>query len=205
MPNANLKYRPLRSGIEIYNPKVDQEGSLGLILTDGQDRFILSAYHVLCSDSNLIDCDPIYQPTPDPNCLVAHVTLNYCDQNIDYGVAKMVQAISSVREVLELGAISNTPAAPAEGMRVCKFGITTRLTEGKIVCPATNDLITIKPLDDYPPDYNLSSIGDSGSVWIEQETGKPVAIHKSGDDNNGSTAFAIPLTTILNNTGLSIN
>src|SRR6267378_4382228 len=54
MPNNNhgLAYRPLIAGVAVYNPNVNEVGTLGLFATsDGTDRWIVSCYHVLARNS----------------------------------------------------------------------------------------------------------------------------------------------------------
>src|SRR5437870_1846913 len=48
--NHRLAYRPLRGGVEIYNPSVNELGTLGFIAADAQGGaglWIVSCYHVL--------------------------------------------------------------------------------------------------------------------------------------------------------------
>ena len=50
-------------------------------------------------------------------------------------------------------------------MRVLKAGASTGVTEGKIT-RINGEEITLKPLDDFPLDYQLSDTGDSGAIWV---------------------------------------
>jgi hypothetical protein len=47
----------------------------------------------------------------------------------------------------------------------------------------------------YPLGYELCDFGDSGALWVDHDTGSPVALH-TGQAPNGD-AIAVLLSTVL--------
>jgi hypothetical protein len=114
---------------------------------------------------------------------------------LDCAAARLIDGQQFALEILNIGLLAAVKE-PAEGMRVIKTGASTGVTEGKIT-RVDGDEVTIKPLADFPLEYQLSDTGDSGSVWVESATRSPVALHYSAQSGGGSVAFAIPLPTVL--------
>lgn len=176
MRNHNRVFRPLRGGIEIFNPRVARPGTLGMIATsDGVDRWIVSCFHVLCTPDQA--ADPIYQPIDDPDKLVAAVDPGRADRAADLAAARVTGGVDAVAEILGLPPIG-APLEPEEGMRVLKSGAVTGVTEG-VVTLATPARVEIELLD-LPSDYELSDEGDSGAVWVTRAGARPVALHQGG-------------------------
>jgi len=119
--NYNFMYRPLRGGIAIYNPQVGRLGTLGCIATsDGQDRWIVSCYHVLCraNGAPFPDGEPIYQPVDgNVQALVAHNSTNRADPALDCAAALVANGVNSIGQIVGLRPLQNT-AEPLVGMRV---------------------------------------------------------------------------------------
>jgi hypothetical protein len=54
VPNVNhsFAYRPLPAGVALFNPNVNEVGTLSCFATsDGTDRWMVSCYHVLARNS----------------------------------------------------------------------------------------------------------------------------------------------------------
>ena len=199
IPNhSNLIYRPLRGGIAILNPVVNQIGTLGFIGTsDGQDRWLVSCYHVLGrSDMSAFgDGEPIYQPIDNPYNLVAKVDIKRADTALDCAAAKLEVGVQSTNEILELPPLTGI-CEPVVGMRVIKSGCVTGVTEG-IISQVNGDNVEIQIVPDFPQRYELSQEGDSGSLWISSQGGQAVALHRAGNAYGKQICFAIRLSTIL--------
>jgi hypothetical protein len=81
-------------------------------------------------------------------------------------------------------------------MRVCKFGVATELTEG-VVAAVEGSNVVIHPPASFSAEYRLSAIGDSGALWVEQESLRPVALHKQGAVGGREQAVGTAIADIL--------
>jgi len=85
---------------------------------------------------------------------------------------------------------------PKVDSKLIKAGAATGVTEGRITRVEVAQ-VTIKPLADFPLEYELSDTGDSGAAWVESETRAPVALHYSAQSGGESVAYAIPMPAVL--------
>jgi len=199
-------YRPLVSGIRIFNEITGSPGTLGCIALDTDDTpYIVSCYHVLGRSHSSTDVvandEPIFQSTLAlGGGIIARTRTDMMNAALDYGAAIIVPAIAVSTSLLELDPIQQT-ATPEVGMRVIKSGAQTGVTLG-IVTDVTATLITIESLHDAPIDYVLSEKGDSGAIWLDVDTGNAVGLHFSGKDNR--IAYARPLGSMLDALGLRL-
>ena len=127
-------------------------GTLGSLITDGVNQYILSCYHVFQADivlggNNRIAKagDPVIQPgLIDVNCSAsgarAVATLSPLSfpaslpsSNVDASIAGVVSGmVNNTGAILEIGTISHTTVAAALGQAVKKSGRTTALTRSSI-------------------------------------------------------------------------
>jgi hypothetical protein len=204
--NHNLKFRPLRGGIAIFNPNVGELGTLGFVATtNGIDRWIVSCHHVLCRSEGTspADGEPIFQPVDgDPDSQVARSAAGSADPQLDCAAAKVLDGAEAIGEVLGLGQLA-APLDPLAGMEVVKSGITTGITEGR-VRSVTGDRVVIEVAPGFPANYELSGGGDSGAVWVQKNTVSPVVLHTRGNDTGEELAFGVPVRKVLQVLGLQI-
>jgi hypothetical protein len=193
--NHSLKFRPLRAGVEIFNPRLNEVGTLGCIGHDvggGAERWLISCYHVLVGGANVvaINGEPIFQPSADPE-IVASIDSTKCDPILDCAAAKLSAGIGSNAEVLGIGT-PGIPMRPRIADRVIKSGATTGVTEG-IIEQIIGDDILIAIMGSFDPDYDLSRPGDSGSLWLRSDGLAPVALHmrEAGDPQKRVKATCI--------------
>jgi endonuclease G len=197
IPNHNLPFRPVRGGISVWNPQVEEPGTIGCLLTlNGTDRWILSCYHVFgrLEGAAFPDSEPIYQPS-DNIPPIAQNSVSHSNWALDCSAARLNPGIASVPDILGLPPIAGTEE-PHLGMRVIKSGATTGVTEG-IVTAINGDTVEIGLPPQFDPQYELSDRGDSGSVWINQQSGKIVALHKGGASNGPHRGYATRILPIL--------
>lgn len=199
-------FRPLRSGIAIINPVVDQYGTLGFFGRSGDGAtWMVSCYHVLCrvDFSGYVPGEQVYQPDDhvDPRP-VAVLTPDRSDVTIDCAAARILDGVVAVNEILGLGPIDPNPVLARVGMRALKYGSATELTEG-IVTAVRGAEVEIQPPPGYSREYSLSAVGDSGALWIEQRTLRPVALHKKGSTSGVETAVASSLDAVLRSLDLN--
>jgi hypothetical protein len=194
MPPANhqLSYRPLRGGIIVSNPLCGVPGTLGCIgTTDGDDRWIISCYHVLVRTSfsaAFDDGETIDQPDGNP---VAKLAQDRTHKVLDCAAALIDVGIGGLPEILSVGTVEDLITAK-EGMILLKSGISTGITEGRIRKVQGDGTIQIARIH---PQAELSEKGDSGALWVERETGAAVGLH-TGMDNRGF-ACASPIGEVL--------
>lgn len=204
--NHNLLFRPLQGGIAIYNPNAGGVGTLGLVATsDGQDRWVVSCYHVLGRPNGELfnDDELIYQPTDTAaGSVVAKTVANKSDASLDCAAARVEPGVQSNPTILGLPPLA-APTVPAVGMRVIKSGRETGVTEG-VIWSILGDQVVIRVGPGFPPGYNLCDIGDSGAIWVDRTTGAPVALHTAGNTNGIEQAFGVRFTTVLNSLGLHV-
>ena len=183
MFNHTRQFRPLRGGIEIYNPTVGETGTLGFVARNaggGTVRWIVSCYHVLVGgpDRRPMDGEAVLQPSAANINPVAFVDGGRADPALDCAAARISDDTPSAGEILGIGPLCR-PTEPAVGMRVMKSGAETGVTEG-IVESVDGDVVTIGHIPGYDPEYELSLAGDSGSLWLRRSDLAPVVIHIRG-------------------------
>lgn len=198
---------PLVGGISVGNPRVTA-GTLGVIVWDRSDCqvCILSNWHVLCGSPTCTAGEDIYQPgVADGGTAadkVAELKRWRLDKDADAALAKLTGARGYSRDILGLNPIPGVVDRTL-GMNVAKSGRTTGVTEGIVdgvsasvtinygggTVQTFHDQIHIVPRPPWPAvDYEVSMGGDSGSVWIDEATGKAVGLHFAGEMDPSPTA-----------------
>lgn len=191
-------FRPLLGGICIQNEISRQLGTLGCILDDGVDRWILSAYHVLVrpDSSPFAAGERIFQPTRSESIEpVAELVAGRADRALDIAAARLFSTVAASDEILGIGRVRGI-SAPVQGQRVIKAGIATGVTEGVVDVVTPNRIEITTPLG-YPSKYELTTISDSGALWLTRDTHEAVAIHVAGEDAGAERAFAVPFAEAL--------
>ncbi len=202
--NHQLRYRPLCPGVMIYNPRVGRRGTLGLFATsNGADRWLISANHVLQPDTNPQALDPVYQPFNGASQdVVARTSITLSNTNLDFGAAEIEPGIAVNNFLLGVGVLG-PPRSPRVGLHVMKAGSATGITEG-VIEHVDSDKIRIVVPSAYPAGYILSSVGDSGAVWVARSSRRPVALHVGGNVTGPETATAIAISRVFADFGLSL-
>jgi hypothetical protein len=201
--NHEFTYRPLIGGIEIINPANDRPGTLGAILTDGQTRFALSCYHVLCRPDGGVfaDGEPVLQSIGiKGGGPIGTISRANASAGLDCAAAAITPGVSTAGRILELKPLSQ-PILPRVGMRVIKSGYATGVTEGE-VASVQGDHVEIKRPVGYPSVYEPSDFGDSGALWVERATGAPVAMHTSSSP--AGNPLGVSILAVLNALGMTL-
>jgi hypothetical protein len=183
-------YGKLRGGLQIMNAELQEPGTLGMIVVCGGAPYLVSAKHVLAGKRPGIG-DVIRQPAAAGDIAV----VERVSPMLDCAAARLNADRQFALEILHIGKPAE-PADPVEGMRVIKAGAATGVTEGRVTQVNGNEVV-IKPLRDFPLEYQLSDTGDSGAVWIDLEGRAPVALHYSAQSGGESVAFGIPMAAVL--------
>lgn len=188
--NLARVYGKLRGGLQIMSREVAEPGTLGMIVVSGGTPFLISARHVLAKNRPGIG-DAICQPAGTKTIAV----VERVSDRLDCASARLADDQLYALEILHIGVLT-APRDPVEGMCVIKAGAATGVTEGRIT-RVDGDEITIKPLADFPLEYQLSDVGDSGAIWVESESRAPIGLHYSAQSGGASVAYALPLGTVL--------
>jgi hypothetical protein len=202
MTNYALAYRPLRASTGIFNPATNDSGTLGFFGRDTMGApWMISCHHVLIASAT--HPQKIYQlADTDVEDWVAETDPVRADAELDIAAARIRAGVEVVEEIAGLGPIGPV-APPFVGMRVFKVGVRTGLTEG-VIATVGPLRIEIVPASTHPLGYQLSDRGDSGSLWIQQRTLSPVALHYQGNIAGGEMAYARPLSLVLSTLALSM-
>lgn len=171
-----------------------QAGTLGMVLTaDGLDRWLLTCRHVLVrADGSLLPTDRVLQPDQARGG-IGTLANALTDATLDCVAVKlMVGATSLVMGIGEFAAAK----PPSVGMIVLKSGWQTGVSEGVIDQVNGNDVV-IRRRPDFPGDYSLATLGDSGAIWVEAGTLAPVALHTRESAVGPHRAFASSLVAVL--------
>jgi hypothetical protein len=152
--------------------------------------YLISARHVLAGNRPRIG-GLIRQPDGSQDIAV----VERVSQKYDCAAARLREGQAYALEILHVGKLAAV-GDPVEGMLVIKAGAATGVTEGRIT-RVQGAQVTIKPLADFPLEYQLSDTGDSGAAWVESETRAPVALHYSAQSGGESVAYAIPMPAAL--------
>jgi len=229
--DTTARYRPAYIGISTGHPAVTA-GTIAARITDGTNFFALSNNHVYADINNATIGDPVIQPGTYDGGTVAQDIIGtlydfepmaFCNpypNNCPANSMDTALAIANPAEVANSTppdgyGIPNSVPVPDDqivpGMRVQKYGRTTRLTSGRIdstngtvhVCYDSSCLkvaqftgqIIVKP-------GTFSAGGDSGSLIVEKaRSNRPVGLLFAG---SSSITIANPINTVLDRFGVQI-
>lgn len=202
--NPGLAHRPLRPSTLVYNPLAQEAGSIGCFAKDGAgDHWLVSCHHVLSGAGPAMP-QPIYQPDDSPGAVpVADFDGTKADAAFDVAAAKLRPGVAFENDWLGLGSGNLQAATPVKGMRVVKCGSRTGVTEGEVV-DVEADRVKIGLRAGAPIRSELSAAGDSGAMWLEHGSLRPVGIHYLGNAGGAIFAYARPIDAVLLRLALSL-
>lgn len=212
------RHDPLVGGISAgaFVPPVEITGTLGAFVVGDRDGQVelLSNWHVLCGRLDCRAGDAVVQPAPGDGGgvgdVVARLDRAALTARVDGAIARLTGARRVLREVLELGVVTEA-GPPLLGTRVRKAGRTTGATTGTIA-----DVDATINVDGYPTGVRtfvgqvvvqregggvLSQRGDSGSVFLD-DANRVVALLFAGGP--GSIAIANPIEEVMAALGMSL-
>jgi hypothetical protein len=142
---ANHRVRNLRLGVSGGNVNDASRsfccsGTLGALITDGTNQYILSNNHVLARSDQAVVGDDVSQPgLIDNGCRIATVVADFSGaaplgpSNVDAAVAQLRPGqMDSSGAIEDIGVPGNTITLPTVGLSVAKSGRTTGFTTGSI-------------------------------------------------------------------------
>jgi endonuclease G len=202
---------PMQGGISISNAYQNAYGTLGGAVEDSKtgDRMILSNWHVLAGVWHARPGWPIYQPGRldggSRADMVAKLSRGAMSSSLDAAVAELSGSRPLVNDQLGLEPVRGVGWAQL-GMEVIKSGRRTGITYGIVtgvegtvrmnysgVNRLIRNVVTIEP---RMARAQVSAGGDSGSLWLEEETLHAVGLHFAGGDDP-ERALAIDIQPIL--------
>jgi hypothetical protein len=212
VPELHIGRTPIQPGFSVGHPLITA-GTLGAVIGPARNPRILSNSHVLANSGQATIGDSILYPGHEDEGrepadtvatltqIVPFVTGGEFVNSMDVAVATINPARrADLRSrIAELGIVPSGTTQPVRGMQVVKVGRTTGLTKG--VVRDVNFRFVL--------DYGAAGLvgfrdqvfcsrytagGDSGSLVIEEATGKAVGLHFAGA--NGGSVFS-PIRPIL--------
>ena len=142
---ANHQRRNTRFGVSGGNVNDSSRlfccsGTLGALITDGSNQYILSNNHVLARSGQAVVGEDVSQPgLIDSNCQIATVVADYSGaaplgpSNVDAAVAQLrAGQMDSSGAIEDIGVPGNSIVNPSIGLSVAKSGRTTGFTTGTI-------------------------------------------------------------------------
>lgn len=199
-PARTTRYDPVPLGVSIGNPRITA-GTLGAKVYDAASLLpmVLSNWHVLVGSPSAVPGESIWQPgaldgghATDTLATLSRSVLS----PYDAAVAQLTNSREVLSETVEGVAIEDV-AAPQLGMMVWKSGRTTERTEGFIdgikmstsVNYGAAGVRTMQEVFRVVPrpgagDIEVSMGGDSGSIWVDEASGKGVGLHFAGEIGN---------------------
>jgi|SRR5688572_21142467 len=222
---ANHRGRNLRFGVSGGNVNDSSRlfccsGTLGALITDGTNQYILSNNHVLGRSNQAVAGEDVSQPgLIDSNCNIATVVADYTgaaplgSSNVDAAIAQLRPGqMDSSGAIEDIGVPGNTIAIPTVGMSVAKSGRTTGFTTGTISSINTSVSVQYQAGCGKGKKFTVSFTGqivigpgafsaggDSGSLIVTNNAShNPVGLLFAG---SSTTTIANPIGLVLTRLG----
>ena len=198
-------------------------GTLGALITDGTNQYILSNNHVLARSGQAVAGEDVSQPGMiDANCAITTVVGDFTGaaplgpSNVDAAVAQLRPGtMDSSGFIEDIGVPSSTIAVPTVGLSVAKSGRTTGFTTGSISSINTSVSIQYQQGCGKGKKFtvtftgqivitpgNFSAGGDSGSLIVTNNAShNPVGLLFAG---SSSSTIANPIGLVLTRLGTAL-
>ena len=198
-------------------------GTLGALITDGTNQYILSNNHVLGRSGAAVAGEDVSQPGMiDANCAITTVVADYTGaaplgpSNVDAAIAQLRPGqMNSSGEIEDIGVPSSTIALPTVGLAVAKSGRTTGFTTGSISSINTSVSVQYQQGCGKGKKFTVtftgqivitpgtfSAGGDSGSLIVTNNgSHNPVGLLFAG---SSSSTIANPIGLVLTRLGTAL-
>jgi hypothetical protein len=220
VPEINATRKPLQPGNSIGHIEIGA-GTLGAIVSKGQSYYLLSNSHVLALCGTAKKGDTIIYPGEadggkTPEDLVAKLSdfkqfVGGGDfvNHVDCAIAKPVAArLSDLTSEIKGVGIPRGAIKAKRGMKVVKVGRTTGKTAGEVrdvnfrfALDYEKEGLSEVGFVDQVLCTRFTKPGDSGSLVIDQKSGKAVGLHFAGA--SGGSVFN-PIADVLNALGVQL-
>jgi len=223
-------YRPIAIGVSVGNALDCIPGTIGCIVSRGNDRFVLSANHVLARQDNGQPGETIVQPSlPDldpANCTavpdgaaIAELTdfqYVYYDgktpNTMDAAIADITLPTSQISTSTPrgyYGAPGVTPVPATLGMPVMKLGRTSGLTHAIVTGVNVKVKLTFPSgvaymVGQLETSRDFGAFGDSGALTVTDDSARsPIGLVIGGDAQG--RAIVTPIDRVLTRFGVRIS
>lgn len=201
---------PMQGGISVSDGYRYIAGTLGGLVKDRKTgkSMLLSNFHVLAGSWYARAGWPICQPGRGdgggPADLVARLSRHAMASHLDAAVAELTGSRKLINNQLQLAPVTGAGWAQV-GMNVVKSGRTSRVTrgrvtgvEGTVTFPYSGVNWLIRNVIKIEPRLgkDVSSPGDSGSFWLDEETMKAVGLHFASGKRE-TDGLAIDMAPVL--------
>lgn len=199
-------------------------GTLGALLTDGTNQYILSNNHVLGRSDQAVAGEDVSQPgLIDSGCRVATVVGDFTTAapfgaqatNVDAAIAQLRPGtMDSTGFIHDIGVPSSAVVLPSVGLSVAKSGRTTGFTTGTISAINASVSVQYQRGCGGGKKFNVafsnqvvinsstfSAGGDSGSLIVSNSGKNPVALLFAG---SSTTTIGNPATLVLQRLSLAL-
>ena len=198
-------------------------GTLGALITDGSNRYILSNNHVLGRSDQAVAGEDVSQPGMiDANCAITTVVADFTGaaplgpSNVDAAVAQLrTGQMDSTGFIEDIGVPGNSIALPTIGLGVAKSGRTTGFTTGTISSINTSVNVQYQRGCNQGKKFTVSYTGqivinsstfsaggDSGSLIVTNNAShNPVGLLFAG---SSTTTIANPIGLVLTRLGSAL-
>ncbi|HEX7334464.1 MAG TPA: hypothetical protein VF290_23385 [Pyrinomonadaceae bacterium] len=198
-------------------------GTLGALITDGTNQYILSNNHVMGRSGQAVAGEDISQPGMiDANCAVTTVVADFTGSaplgpsNVDASVAQLRPGLmDGSGNIEDIGVPSSTIVNPTVGLAVAKSGRTTGFTTGTVQSINTSVSIQYQQGCGKGKKFTVtftgqivigagtfSAGGDSGSLIVTNNgTRNPVGLLFAG---SSTTTIANPIGQVLQRLGTAL-
>ena len=181
----DVRARPLRPGVSIWNPQLAGMGTLGFFALRQGSIVLVTCRHVACAD---VPGAPDVLRQPGDGEVIADVVDSHVA--LDVAAASLRGNQHPRNDSLGIGPLKGV-RPPARGLRVIKSGYETGVTEG-VIRYVGSGMVRVKQRGGVT-DYALTKSGDSGATWVCIETRRAVAIHKRGNTSGAEYSEAVPV------------
>lgn len=225
----NHRVRNMRFGVSGGNVNDSSRrfccsGTLGALITDGTNQYILSNNHVLGRSGQAVAGEDVSQPgLIDSNCAIATVVADFTGlaplgpSNVDAAVAQLRPGqMDSSGFIEDIGVPSSTIVNPTVGMAVAKSGRTTGFTTGSVTsintsvsvqytssCGGGGKKTTVTFTNQIViGGSTFSAGGDSGSLIVTNNSShNPVGLLFAG---SSTSTIANPIGQVLQRLGAAL-
>ena len=197
-------------------------GTLGSLVTDGANDYILSNNHVLARSDQAVPGEDISQPgLVDSNCQISTIVADFTGaaplgSNVDAAVAQVRPGTMDAKGFIEdIGVPDSSIVNPSVGLGVAKSGRTTGFTTGTISSINTSVAVQYQPECGQGKKFvvvytnqvvilssTFSAGGDSGSLIVTNDAhNNPVALLFAG---SSSATIGNPIGEVLTTLGAAL-
>jgi hypothetical protein len=227
--SARASHDILCPGVSIGNIKTKTTGTLGALVRDNSTKqlCILSNWHVLCGGPEAAIGDEISQPGPfdlgsqSPRTVARLERWLRLSEHFDAAVALVETGIGWDGQLLGTAASPAATPVPTLGMLVLKSGAVSGQTKGIVDGIGGSYRLDYTGFGDGPewmhgcrivPDPTasadaISTAGDSGSVWVDNNGEHVIGLHFAGEDDTSPLndyALAHSINDVLTRLGFQL-